>query len=284
VTEPQRRAQTVSAVIVCRNEEAVIGRCLESLDGVVDEIVLVHDGDCDDRTLEIAREFGCRVFVRPLYGACEHHQPFAFETAQSEWLLVLDADEFLSPELRRDLGTLLSREDVDCWELLWPIWSGARYTSESGNYKRVLVRRDRARMAGVVHWGLRVAGGRVARSEHRLEHKPLYNNYSWRTVLTKWRRWARLNAECFLTDWDELPTYGYPASEQGWPRWRRWTNALSPFLFVPYGFAFGALTFVRHRDVGLGRALRLSVRTAFYAAMVQAYVAKLKYLDGYRRK
>lgn len=54
-TEPAPLGEhSISACLVVRNEEAVIERCLESLAGVVDEIVLVHDGECEDRTLEIA--------------------------------------------------------------------------------------------------------------------------------------------------------------------------------------------------------------------------------------
>lgn len=284
MSEQDRPAPTVSAVIVCRNEEAVIGRCLDSLQGVVQDIVLVHDGDCDDRTLEIAHEHGCRVFVQPFYGACEHHKPFAFSVAQSDWLLILDADEFLSDELRDDLAELVSTEAADCWELSIPVWDGKRYTSETGTYYRRLVRRDKARFAGVLHWPLDVESGRIARTEDVIEHRPLYDNYTWGTVLTKWRRWAKLHAECFLTDWEDLPTYGYAPGESGWPRWRRWTNTLSPLLFVPYGVAFAALTGVRHREMGLREVSKMALRAGVYASMVQAYVAKLKYLDGYPRK
>ena len=51
---------TISACVVAHNEEAVIERCLASLDGVVDEIIFVHDGECRDRSLEIAERHGAR--------------------------------------------------------------------------------------------------------------------------------------------------------------------------------------------------------------------------------
>jgi hypothetical protein len=54
---------SVSACLVLRNEEAVVERCLRSLEGVVEEIVLVHDGECEDRTLEIAERHGCQIHV-----------------------------------------------------------------------------------------------------------------------------------------------------------------------------------------------------------------------------
>src|ERR1019366_6092564 len=85
---------TVSACVVVRNEEAVIERCLQSLVDVVDEIVLVHDGECEDRTLQIAARYRSRTFVRPLVGHAEVATVFAFEQARGEWILSLDADEF----------------------------------------------------------------------------------------------------------------------------------------------------------------------------------------------
>src|SRR5579862_5338849 len=103
---------SISACLVVRNEEAVIERCLHSLAGVVDEIVLIHDGECTDRTLEIAERFGARITVADHAGGNEPHLPFAFALATGEWLLRLDADEFLSPELRAALPGLTARTDV----------------------------------------------------------------------------------------------------------------------------------------------------------------------------
>src|SRR5947209_4203128 len=62
---------SISACLVVHDEEKLIERCLASLDGVVDEIVLVHDGPCTDRTLDIARGYGARVFERPRHGEAE---------------------------------------------------------------------------------------------------------------------------------------------------------------------------------------------------------------------
>ncbi|MGB6432253.1 MAG: glycosyltransferase, partial [Candidatus Acidiferrales bacterium] len=54
----------VSAILIARNEESELPRALESLEGVADEIVLVDSGSTD-RTAEIARAAGARVFARP---------------------------------------------------------------------------------------------------------------------------------------------------------------------------------------------------------------------------
>ena len=62
-TNPQ-----VSACIVIRNEEAVLDRCLRSLEGIVHEIIVVNDGPCRDRSLEIAASYGARVITEAFVG------------------------------------------------------------------------------------------------------------------------------------------------------------------------------------------------------------------------
>lgn len=61
----------ISACLVVRNEEKVIERCLNSLKGAVDEILIVHDGECGDNTLKIAKKFNADIFIRPMAGVME---------------------------------------------------------------------------------------------------------------------------------------------------------------------------------------------------------------------
>ena len=87
--------------------------------------MLVHDGECEDRTLEIAERYGCRIYVRPLVGHAEASTVFAFEQARGEWILSIDADEYLSEPLRDGLRELVADERVNGYELLWRMWDGA---------------------------------------------------------------------------------------------------------------------------------------------------------------
>ncbi len=91
----------VSAVIITLNEAAVIGRCLASLAGVADEILVVDSGSADN-TACIAEAVGARVLTRPFdgYGA---QKAYAAQSATHNWILNLDADEALSPTLRESL-------------------------------------------------------------------------------------------------------------------------------------------------------------------------------------
>jgi len=88
----------LSAVIISFNEERNIARCLESLEGVADEVLVVDSGSTD-ATVELAKSFGARVLHHPFEGHIEQKN-WAAGQAQGEWLLSLDADEALGDELK----------------------------------------------------------------------------------------------------------------------------------------------------------------------------------------
>jgi glycosyltransferase involved in cell wall biosynthesis len=91
---------TLSVVIITHNEEANIGRTLESVRPLVSdggEIVVVDSGSTD-RTVEIAKSFGAKVFVEEWKGYAAQKNS-AIDKAQRDWILSLDADEEVSLEL-----------------------------------------------------------------------------------------------------------------------------------------------------------------------------------------
>lgn len=92
---------SISAVIITYNEEKNIGRCLESLQGVADELVVV-DSYSDDRTEEICRSFDARFITHRFYGHIEQKN-WAILQASSPYVLSLDADEALSDTLRESI-------------------------------------------------------------------------------------------------------------------------------------------------------------------------------------
>ena len=91
----------VSACIICFNEEAKLEDCLKSLEGVVDEIVLVDSGSTD-RTLEIAARYTDRVIHQDWLGMGAQ-KAFAYSKASHDWILNLDCDERLTPQLAQSI-------------------------------------------------------------------------------------------------------------------------------------------------------------------------------------
>jgi glycosyltransferase involved in cell wall biosynthesis len=97
----------LSVCIVCCNEEANIGRTLTSVFEVADEIILVDSGS-NDRTLEIARSYGPKVKIfEESWKGFAPQKNSALEKAASDWVLSLDADESLSPELAEGIARVV---------------------------------------------------------------------------------------------------------------------------------------------------------------------------------
>jgi glycosyltransferase involved in cell wall biosynthesis len=103
-------AASISVVIITKNEEANIRRCLESI-GWADEIVVVDSGSTDG-TPAICSEMGCRVLAHEWEGFARQKN-FAASQAQSDWILNLDADEVVTPELVDEIRRVLESDHAD---------------------------------------------------------------------------------------------------------------------------------------------------------------------------
>jgi glycosyltransferase involved in cell wall biosynthesis len=143
----------ISACIVTLNEEHNIRRILDSLRGVADEIVVVDSGS-RDRTLEIARERGAKV-VEHEWTNFRDQKNFAAGQAAHAWILSLDADEELSPELRASLGAWKHREPefamYEMARLTWYLGGWVRHTRWYPDWQRKLYRKDQARFEEMEH-------------------------------------------------------------------------------------------------------------------------------------
>lgn len=98
----------LSVCIITLNEEANIGRTLESVKGIADEIIVVDSGSTDS-TVSIAQSYGAKVFVEPWKGFALQKNS-ALDKAGCDWILSLDADEEVSPELVDSIKTAFKLE------------------------------------------------------------------------------------------------------------------------------------------------------------------------------
>lgn len=107
----QSSKNRLSVVLATRNEEENIGRCLVAVKDIADEII-IFDEYSTDKTQEIAKKYGAKVYLEP------HHDNFhitkqkAIDKAKGDWILQLDADEVVAPELAKEILQVLEGKYV----------------------------------------------------------------------------------------------------------------------------------------------------------------------------
>jgi glycosyltransferase involved in cell wall biosynthesis len=95
--------QKISAVIITKNEEKIIAKCLGSLKWV-NEIIVIDCGS-EDNTVEIAKQYGAKVYFNEWQGYAKQKN-FGIAKAKNDWILSLDADEIMTDELIDEIKSL----------------------------------------------------------------------------------------------------------------------------------------------------------------------------------
>jgi len=132
--------------MIVRDEGAVLARCLRSLRGRVDEIVVVDTGSTD-ASREIALEHGARVLEHAWSDDFAAARNAALDAASGEWILYIDADEEIAGFARTELAALLrDSRHAACTVLLRPVTGFTRYREH-----RLFRNRPELRFRGVIH-------------------------------------------------------------------------------------------------------------------------------------
>jgi tetratricopeptide (TPR) repeat protein len=163
----------LTASLIAKNEEKFLGACLESLHGIVDEIVIVDTGSTD-RTKQIAADHGAYVFDFPWTGDFSAARNQALQISNGEWILYIDADERVQLDSASCLRAALLDESRIAYEvLLYPRPGHTPYW-----ILRLFRNHPSIRFCGIIHENLWPAvmhyhsrhGGNVGRSKLVLEH------------------------------------------------------------------------------------------------------------------
>jgi glycosyltransferase involved in cell wall biosynthesis len=189
----------LSVTIVAQDEERTIGRVLEAVKDIADEIVFVDSGSTD-RTIEIAKSFGVRFYHQDWLGYAAQKN-MAIDLATGDWILSLDADEILTPELVAEIRDLVSGgipEGVNGFKLPRVLFIGDRPIRRGGFYPDAqlrLIRKGTGRFKQrVVHEAIAV-DGEVRQLKHDMLH------YSYRDVehfAQTMDKYAKLSAQHYF--------------------------------------------------------------------------------------
>lgn len=137
-------AVKLSVIIIAKNEADRIEACIRAVEGLADEVVLVDSGSTDD-TVKIAKDLGARTFFNAWTGYGPQKR-FSEDCAVNDWVLNLDADEVVSPELKTEIKALLSdTPPLNAYRMkirnVYPGQSKPRLWADYNHYVRLYDRR-----------------------------------------------------------------------------------------------------------------------------------------------
>jgi glycosyltransferase involved in cell wall biosynthesis len=192
----------LTVVINTLNEQAHIAECIQSVRPTATEVV-VCDMYSDDDTVAIARELGAKIVYHERTGYVEPARNYAVEQANGDWILVLDADERLTPELRQEIQGILNSavpesEVVNAYGIPRRNWMFGKYV-EHGSWKYEapvrLYRKGCVTWRDAIHQGPLVTG-QVRNLKHSMLHlaHPTIERF-----LSKLNAYTEIEARQFFT-------------------------------------------------------------------------------------
>ena len=183
---------SLSVAIITHNEAANIARTLGSV-AWGDEIIIVDSGSTDE-TAEIARQHGAKVFFEEWRGFAAQKN-FAIAQCTSDWILSLDADEEVSPELATEIRAALTTPQADAYFIPRRNFFLGRWIRRGGYYPDAKLRLFRRGMASfadrTVHETLQTSGKTATLKADLLHHAyPTLSSY-----IEHMNRYSTLGAE-----------------------------------------------------------------------------------------
>jgi len=192
-------AAKLTVLIPCKNERQNIRLCIESVRELADE-VLVADSGSIDGTLDIVRQIGgCRVIKREYVHSADFKN-WAIPQARHEWILLLDADERLTPPLAAEIRQVLSAPPagVDGYSIgRLNHYLGYRIKRSGWGRDRVirLFRRDASRYSERrVHAEIELEPRRIGRLTEPMLHYTTWNTDQYLAKLNRYAGWSALNS------------------------------------------------------------------------------------------
>lgn len=247
--------QALSLVIIAKNEEHNLKRCIESVP-FADEI-LVMDSGSTDGTVALAEKLGARVIHQEWLGYEKQKQKVT-DAARNQWVLNLDADEALSPKLQKEVKDLLQNEiSEDAFEMPRLSWHMGRWIRFGGwypDYQTRLYNKTTAQWGGGgLHESIQASN--VKRLKNNLYHY-VFTNLSHQVITND--RYSTLGAEKLMATGKKATWFHLIL--------RPWGKFIECY-FLKRGFMDGRAGFI----IAVGAAYSLFLR---YAKVWESQIGK----------
>ncbi len=188
--------QPLTVLVPCKDERLNIRLCIESFYEIADEILIADSGSTDD-TLAIAREFDKVRIISREYRTSGDFKNWAIPQAANEWVLIVDADERVTPALAEEIVLELGRGPFfdGFWIGRENHFMGHRQHYGDARKDSVLrlFHRDKGRYTGPSdHGEIEISTGRVGSLKHKFEH---FSLWGYDLAFQKFHRYTALQAE-----------------------------------------------------------------------------------------
>lgn len=247
---------TLSVVLATRNEQANLAKCLDSVKDIADEIVVADEQSTDD-TVKIAHKYHARVIT------VSHHDNFhitkniAIAAAQGDWILQLDADEVVSPQLAREIAAKVrdSEPDINGYWANRRNWFLTRFLTKGGQYPDPTLRLYRqgcGRLPAVDIHEQAVVSGSVGYLNHDLLH---YRDTTFEKYLAGFNRYTTFIAGQMAHRHQRLgiwPTFNFLVIKPVWTfvmiflRHRGYVDGFPGLVFALYSGLVHPVAYIKY--------------------------------------
>lgn len=184
----------LSVIVIVKNEEDRIADCLDSVAAIADEIIILDSGSSDN-TVEICKQYTDKVFETDWPGYGKQKQR-ALNKASGVWVLSIDADERLTPELADEIQAVIKSDHEEvAFKMQWAVVAFGKQLNHgrSARYVTRLFRREGARFSDdIVHEKVIFPQGKVSKLKNRLLH---YSIRDYEHLLSKSSLYAWLGGK-----------------------------------------------------------------------------------------
>lgn len=263
----------LTVIILTYNEEKNVAHALDSVCGWADQVFIL-DSFSTDKTLEIAKNYDCQVFQHP-FESYPQQRNYALTNlpVNAEWVLFLDADEWLPNDLKQEITELIASRPQENgffikYRLIWlgkwirrgyyPTWLLRLFRQGTGRCEERTVNE---------HY---IVEGAIGYLNCDLIHQDRKGVTDW---ITKHNRYATREAEELFNNSTEnhidVSFWGNQAQRKRWLRYRVWNHLpplIRPFLYFLYryvitgGFLDGRAAFIFHFLQGLWYPLLIDIK------------------------
>lgn len=134
---------SLSVVYATFNEEKNLAKSLESIVDLADELIVV-DGESTDGTVAIAKKYGAKVISTTNKPIFHINKQMAMDAAKGDWVLQMDADEVVDPDMRKNIISILNTEDLAAVSVAYWLkrknWFLGKFLTKGGQYPDPVIR------------------------------------------------------------------------------------------------------------------------------------------------